>query len=99
MSLNVTAHKRGPYKRYLTDPDYPVPWQTRYNWRHVAAKNDNRGSEDDGESIDEGCEDSIELIESEAEDDTDPIESEVEDDNNPIVGEHEFVHHINITTL
>ena len=90
MRLNVTARKRSPYKRYLTDPDYPVPWQTRYNWRHAAAESDDRGSEDDGESADEGCEDSIELIESEAEDNTDPIESEVEDDNDPIIGEHEF---------
>ena len=79
MSLNVTARKRGPYKRYLTDPDYPVPRQTRYNWRHVAAESDDRGSEDDGGSADEGCEDNIELIESEA-----------EDDNDPIVGEQEF---------
>ena len=86
----MTARKRVPHKRYLTDPDYPVPRQTRYNWRHVAAESDDRGSEDGGESADEGCEDNIELIESEAEDDTDPIESEAEDDNDPIVGEQEF---------
>lgn len=33
----MSRGKRGPHKRYLSNPEYPVPRQTRYNWRHAAA--------------------------------------------------------------
>ncbi len=28
--------KRGPYKRYLSDPTVPVPRQTKFNWRQLS---------------------------------------------------------------
>ena len=29
----MSGRKRGPYKRYLTEPSRRIPRQTRYNWR------------------------------------------------------------------
>ena len=99
MSSSTSSRKRGPYKRYLTDPDYPVPRQTRYNWRLAnAVESDDCESDDDlatqnplesptpvraTSSCDE-TEDDVDPIESATEDDTDPTESANEDDANQI---------------
>ena len=31
--MNTVRSKRGPYKRYLKDPSFPIPKQTLWNWR------------------------------------------------------------------
>lgn len=38
------GYKRGPYKRYLTDPGFTVPRQTLHNWRLRANEAETSGS-------------------------------------------------------
>ena len=94
MSSSTSSRTRGPYKRYLTDPEYPVPRQTRYNWRR-AAESDDFDSDDDlttqnpleSQTPNSGCDESHQTeddVESVTEDDADPTESANEDDANQI---------------
>ena len=94
MSSSTSSRTRGPYKQYLTDPEYPVPRQTRYNWR-CAAESDDFDSDDDlttqnpleSQTPNSGCDESHQTeddVESVTEDDADPTESANEDDANQI---------------
>ena len=97
MSSSTSSRTRGPYKQYLTDPEYPVPRQTRYNWR-CAAESDDFDSDDDLTTqnplesqtpirTNSGCDESHQTegnVESVTKDDADPTESANEDDANQI---------------
>ena len=42
----IVRGKRGPYKRYLTDPNCRVPKQTRCNWKRLAADTSSESESD-----------------------------------------------------
>lgn len=85
--LQQSSCKRGPYKRYLADPDYPVPQQTRYNWRRATAVESDDCESDDDLTTQNPLESPTPIPANsscdETEDDVNPIESTTDDDADP----------------
>ena len=47
----MSRGNRDPYKCYLSNPKYPVPRQTWYNWQHAATADDSNF----GAELDDSC--------------------------------------------